>query len=213
MAFSQIDPARLEGDALRRWYLRPSAEIGEERRQVLSRTHDAFFSRRDDVQSPGPDPNFHGRLASTPENAAAQSTTLGDDRWWAGASPGAPNGHYQMVAATPRGFWGYWGFKGCQTCHGYGPATLPPYGGHSPFPSDYSRRSGGSDGSGRWSEGEGSGGKNPKQCAVQYENDSDICRRVPGTEARQRYWKSAAAREAYCIKSKGEVGYPELITK
>lgn len=213
MAFGQIDPARLEGDALRRWYLRSPAEIGEERRQALSRTHDAFFSRRDDDQPPGADPKFQGRLATTPANAAAQRTSPGDDRWRAeNVSPQAPNGRYQMVAANPRGFMDYWGFKGCQNCHGYRPETLPPYGGHSPFPSDYSPRSGGSGGSGRRPEGEGSGGKNPKQCAVQYENDSDICRRVPAAAVRRRCWTSAAGREAYCIKSKGEVGYPRLIT-
>lgn len=213
MAFGQIDPARLEGDALRRWYLRSPAEIGEERQQALSHTHDAFFSSRNDDESSVLDPKFQGRLASTPGNAAGQWTSPRDDRWRAeNASPQAPSSRYQMVAASPRGFLDYWGFKGCQNCHGYRPETLPPYRGHFPFPSDYSLRSGRSDGSRGRSEGEGSGGRNPKQCAVQYENDSSICRRLPAAAARQRCWKSAAGREAYCIKSKGEVGYPRLIT-
>jgi hypothetical protein len=37
MAFGQIDPARLEGDALTRWCLRSPADIEEEKRQRLSR--------------------------------------------------------------------------------------------------------------------------------------------------------------------------------
>jgi len=49
MAFGQIDPARLEGDALNRWYLRSPAEIEEERRQAASRAYDAFFSGSDDA--------------------------------------------------------------------------------------------------------------------------------------------------------------------
>ena len=31
MAYGQIDPARLQGEALRRWYLRSPAEVEEER--------------------------------------------------------------------------------------------------------------------------------------------------------------------------------------
>lgn len=45
MAFGQIDPARLDGDALRRWYLRSPADIEEERRQKTASAYDAFFSR------------------------------------------------------------------------------------------------------------------------------------------------------------------------
>lgn len=32
MAFGQVDPARLEGEALRRWYLRSPDEIDDERK-------------------------------------------------------------------------------------------------------------------------------------------------------------------------------------
>ena len=34
MAFSQIDPARLNGEALKQWYLRSPADIEEERQQA-----------------------------------------------------------------------------------------------------------------------------------------------------------------------------------
>jgi hypothetical protein len=45
MAFGQIDPARLEGDALRRWYLRSPADIEQERRQAATHAYDSFFSQ------------------------------------------------------------------------------------------------------------------------------------------------------------------------
>ncbi len=41
MAYGQIDPARLDGDALTRWYLRSPADIEEERQAAgrgVSRT-------------------------------------------------------------------------------------------------------------------------------------------------------------------------------
>jgi hypothetical protein len=51
MAFSQIDPARLHGDALTQWYLRSPADVEEEKRQAASRAYDAFFSKPEDPQS------------------------------------------------------------------------------------------------------------------------------------------------------------------
>lgn len=52
MAFGQTDPARLEGEALRRWYLRSPAEIENERRKASEKAYDAFFH----PQSPSPNP-------------------------------------------------------------------------------------------------------------------------------------------------------------
>ena len=49
MAFGQIDPARLSGEALRRWYLRSPTEIEDERSAAAERKYDAFFSRRGHV--------------------------------------------------------------------------------------------------------------------------------------------------------------------
>jgi RHS repeat-associated protein len=53
----------------------------------------------------------------------------------------------------------------------------------------------------------------PRQCQVQYENDSEICRTLRSAKARLRCWKSAADRQAYCIEHKGEVGWPPLIRR
>jgi hypothetical protein len=44
MAQSQVDPARLEGEALKHWYVRPTSEIEEEREQVAAARRLAFFS-------------------------------------------------------------------------------------------------------------------------------------------------------------------------
>jgi len=52
----------------------------------------------------------------------------------------------------------------------------------------------------------------PPQCAEQYNRDSSICRRQPNAASREMCWRTAAEREAYCIKSKGEIGWPSLFT-
>ena len=54
--------------------------------------------------------------------------------------------------------------------------------------------------------------KNPQQCAMQNMIDSRKCVQQPNKVAREMCWESAAEREAYCIKSGGEVGYPTLFT-
>ena len=43
MAFGQIDPARLDGDALRRWYMRSPADIEQERQQAANQRYQNFF--------------------------------------------------------------------------------------------------------------------------------------------------------------------------
>jgi len=49
MAYSQIDPSRLEGDDLRRWYMRSPAEIEEERQQAADQRYQDFFGDNRDV--------------------------------------------------------------------------------------------------------------------------------------------------------------------
>ena len=45
MAFSQVDPARLQGDA--RWYLRSPADIEAERATIAAQAYRAFYSQGD----------------------------------------------------------------------------------------------------------------------------------------------------------------------
>jgi hypothetical protein len=55
--------------------------------------------------------------------------------------------------------------------------------------------------------------REPKQCEVQYQQDSEICRNLSSPGARGRCWESAAERRAYCIRTRGEVGWPPLLKK
>jgi hypothetical protein len=194
MAFSEIDPARLDGDALTRWYLRSPADIEQERQQAAAQKYQDFFGGDAPDELPVATPQRGTAGRGNPQfglipDAAASPMTVG------------ANGNYQLAAAsrTPAGDWI------CQACHGR--SVLPP-----PPPTLYTppRDPGGAT---PYPGGGGPSGKNPKQCVVQYENDSNICRWVPGVDARRRCWESAARREAHCNETKGEVGYPDLITR
>jgi len=209
MAFGQIDPARLQGDALTRWYLRSPAEIEAERRQSAEQAYNAFFGQSGDTP-PGAQPTNESAPPPSFDGSAPPSSQVGGNGWGADRAPsdatpnlnGSSDGSYQVaVALAPAAGSGGWI---CQACHGNGVAVPPPAlftpgrgsGGQPPHSGS----------------GDGSSGNNPKQCAIQNENDASICRWIPGTDARRRCWESAAKREAHCISSKGEVGYPDLIT-
>jgi hypothetical protein len=45
MAESQVDPARLHGEELRRWYMRSPAEIEEQRQVAAQQRYDSYFGR------------------------------------------------------------------------------------------------------------------------------------------------------------------------
>ena len=49
MAYSQIDPARLEGDALTQWYLRSTDDIQQERQEAAAQRYRDFFGAGDRV--------------------------------------------------------------------------------------------------------------------------------------------------------------------
>jgi len=46
MAFAQIDPARLDGDAPRRWSMRSPADTEQERQQAAAQRYQKFFGSR-----------------------------------------------------------------------------------------------------------------------------------------------------------------------
>lgn len=119
MALGQIDPARLDGEALRRWYLRSPAEIEEERRVAGDKAYDAFF-----------------RPSGSREPA---------DRH----RPTRDNRTYQLAATTPSDFWNDWTPCNTLSCHGRPePSARPRGGGESPLPLPYYPRTGGGSGSG-----------------------------------------------------------------
>lgn len=72
MTAGQIDPARLDGEALRRWYLRSPADIEQERRVSAARRYESFFggagertqtTSARDSQPGGADPHRGARQA------------------------------------------------------------------------------------------------------------------------------------------------------
>ena len=103
MAYGQIDPARLQGEALRRWYVRSPADIEDERRKKAASAYDSFFSQP--TTSP-----------TSQEDPQQQDDTSGDHLWsswrqlddgrWRGKRADArpPTGQYQLAAASPPGF-------------------------------------------------------------------------------------------------------------
>jgi hypothetical protein len=223
MAYGQVDPARLEGAALRRWYLRSRAEIEAQRQAATDQAYANFFSDAHiadgtfrevsdnaepigfDVVNHPPSQGMGSRAQRQPQSSANMSSSQSQN-----------SGRRQLAATSASGARKPTGPGACLSCHGRVPplAPLPPPIGTFPFPPliiPFLRD--GIGGSGRGSCGEGSDGKNPKQCRIQYENDSFICNGISSVNDRRKCWESAANREAHCIKSKGEVGYPPLKTR
>lgn len=201
MAFGQIDPARLEGDALRRWYLRSPADIEAERRQKAARAYDSFFSQQ--TSNPTFQEDSHQQDETSDGHLWSSWQQLEDGRWRSErANAQLPAGQYQLAAASPRGFWDYWGPRGCQNCHGYTPDTLPPIGGQSPFPPNHSPRTGGGSGDAARPRGEWS---DRPQCNQQFDADRKICQAAKSPEC----WQNQNKRLGHCSRT-GEVGTPPL---
>ena len=201
MAYGQIDPARLQGDALRRWYVRSPAEIEDERRKKAASAYDSFFSQPTTSPTSQEDPQQQDETSG--DHLWSSWRQLDDGRWRgkrADARP--PTGQYQLAAASPRGFWDYWSPQGCQTCHGYTPDTLPSVGGLSPIPPSYSPRTGGGSGDSARPRGEWS---DRPQCNQQFEADRKICQTAKSPQC----WVNQNRRLSHCSVT-GEVETPAL---
>lgn len=214
MTFGQVDPAGLQGEALRRWYLRTPDEIEAERAAIAEQAYKTFFSQPNSRAVSGFSDAARGAPAPAYDkfSAVGNPAAIGTDPEYhaGGEEPPSPKAEgraspYVQVAARSPGFWDYWSPRGCANCHGYTPGTLPPVGGQSPFPPGYSPRSGNGQG--------GSRKRRLPQCEVQYENDTERCNVLPKPDARARCWASASERRAYCLSHDGEVGWPRLQTR
>jgi hypothetical protein len=213
MTFGQIDPARLQGEALGRWYRRTAGEIEAERVPSARQAYNAFFSRPngstalsnlgDGVTAPA-----YNELKTAASSAHVDLDRAHRSRFDESFPPdaGAGDARVQVAMAAPA-YWDHWSPRSCANCHGYTPDTLPPIGGQSPFPPHYSPRSG----------APGRGGSQPdrgnkKECDLQYESDSQICGRlrVPSDVAVCR--STASERYAHCLKPNGTIGFPRLET-
>lgn len=195
MAFGQIDPARLEGDALRRWYLRSPEDIEDERLRRADQSYDAFYGGLQNVrQSASPTASRPRRASgfgstgrgSTSQVAAHDATAVAPQWTWSG--PRKPR-------AT---------VDDCVDCHGRFPSPpqipgmLPPFG-KLPLPGGFPMFR-------RPSGGTPEGRRKLPQCDMQYESDSEICRKAKSRTC----WENAAERLAYCTSHDGEIGSPPL---
>lgn len=216
MAYSPVDPMSLQGETLRRWYLRSPDEVERERQTAQAQKYEAFFGGGQPAsqalrsenhplppagaafQASPPQPlwvatgpnRWSSRPASSPSFSSANNLRSARASFQASSCKGSC-----QEASPNRGI--------CAACHG--PAIPPP----PPVmanPPDWPR----------WTPGPNMTPRkpskpHPSQCAQQNMNDSRICSREVGA------WqsvclRSAADREAHCIASDGEVGWPPLQT-
>jgi hypothetical protein len=217
MSFRQVDPSRLQGEALRGWYLRSPDEIEQERQSAQAQRYEAFVAGiRPASQAPYPD--SQSARAMAPAAQANQPESLwvatGPNRWSSQLAtssdlrPGKAWGlrgsfaHETSDGGASRQLAANHGF--CVACHGPGAEPPPPAMANPPnWP--------------RWTPGPNTTPRKPSkphppQCALQNMNDSRICSREPGDAWKSVCLRSASDREAHCIASDGEVGWPPLQT-
>jgi hypothetical protein len=208
-----VDPMSLQGDALRRWYLRSPDDIEQERQAAQDKKYEAFVAgiRPGAATQIAATPSFQASTA--PENYGVLWEATEPNRWrgekLSSDGPGtvSPMAQYRLASAAGQAASAVAGAAECVTCHGRVPPPLPfplPFlpGGFPSFRDTPSAPPGG-----------GSPKRRLPQCDVQYDNDSETCRRLPTPAARGKCWESASERRGYCTSHDGEVGWPSLQTR
>jgi hypothetical protein len=194
MAYGQIDPARLDGDALTRWYLRSPADIEEERQAAAAQRYDNFFGNA------GQPPDEDDSTSADQYSPDSDGARLGQGGLRAGYGGSLDDGVYrpgqddaQMTPAADTAW-------NCPTCHGRLPLPVPllppqlqPL---QPLFRDIPPSSGGASGR-KWSD--------KPQCDQQFEVDREICQRAKSYQC----WENQNKRLAHCSPT-GEVGIPKL---
>jgi hypothetical protein len=202
MAFGQIDPARLDGDALRQWYLRSPADIEADRQKAAAQAYDAFFGL------PDPTAEDDARVARRPErsdNSGASQliwTQVGPNQFRSERAPTnpAPAPAYQLAASVIPAR-GYVPIPGCINCHG--PRLAPPAPtSPMPLPPMFNPRRGSSGGS---TEADDEWSDKP-QCNQQFVEDRKVCQRAQNYNC----WANQMERLSYCNQT-GQVGRPRLM--
>jgi hypothetical protein len=196
MAHSQVDPTRLQGAELTRWYLRSPSDIERERQEAAQRRYDNFFAPTE--RSPQPAGaqrvGFSDESGTEPSGQWVQS---GPNRWSSQAAP-------KIYAATRMLGAGSVAVQPtpddhiCRGCHWGGAPPSPP--GVAPLPRDIPPSS-------------PSPSKPPerdrKQCEQQLESDTDICGQQANDQSKAICRGDAMNRYAHCRQT-GEVGIPSL---
>ncbi len=80
MAERQIDPARLEGEALRRWYSRSPDQIQRQRQAAEHRRKQVFFDRAQSANGHAPPPPTRWPRAARTQNPACKRLPQGMGR-------------------------------------------------------------------------------------------------------------------------------------
>lgn len=200
MAFGQTDPARLEGSALRRWYLRSPAEIEDERLRRADQARQQFYGGIRALREPD-SPNLANRLVrvNASDEAASASRVVVDD------GSAAPVKATAFQGAKPQGRG-----ENCLSCHIPPPPPLPgmlPPFGKLPVPRGFPTFR-------DLKEGMPGGPRNEgrNECELQEKRDRDICGRQPTMQDKAICHASASERRAYCEKPGGTIGHPALDT-
>ncbi|SRR5258706_16229824 len=190
MAYGQIDPARLDGDALARWYLRSPADIQDERQAAAAQRYADFFgdareppngwdSASADRSSPALDSAHFGQ---TGVQQVGYGASLGDGVY----HPDEDSVQKAPVAAT------VWS---CPSCHV--PLPLPPQlQPLAPLLRNIPPSSGGASGR-QWSD--------KPQCDQQFINDRQICQQTKSPKC----WENQMERLAECNRT-DLIGKPPL---
>lgn len=209
MPFPQIDPARLQGEALRRWYERSPADIEREREEIAAQRHREFFGR---AVGGAPDQSVWSATARQGVQGSDPVvwSSAGENRWqgqrWPSANVSGDGAERQAqfrsgpqsALASPRSG----SVSDCVSCHGR--LTPPPF--PFPWPNRPTLRDTPNAPPSKPRK------EPPKQCDIQHDRDTEVCNGQPNPTARAMCHSSAMERLAWCIKTDGEVGWPQLFT-
>lgn len=213
MGFGQIDPARLNGDALTKWYLRSPAAVEEEKRQAASRAYEAFFSQLENPQAEvGPEPaSIPASALDGPGDANAIWRQIGPNRYRserASEQISSVDTRGVQLAAADFPACGRWPINGCFNCHDTRTGDLLPGSAPTPRPPTFSPRYGGGGGGGSTPQPRRD---EPTQCEIQERSDRGICGQQPTEPAKAVCNASATERRRHCDVT-GEIGEPDLYT-
>jgi hypothetical protein len=198
MAYGPIDPARLDGKELARWYTRSPLDLEKERSAAETQRYHAFAATPHEPALAGAGQHSRQalagfrlpRMATASHEGAASPVSMGILR----AAAVRPQQGSGLNPSTQRGGNGHV----CAACHWGGTPPFPPRGqgilrdGISQPPSKPPER-------------------DRKQCEIQDARDREICGRQPNNAAKSVCHETASNRYAHCLRT-GEVGEPNLFT-